>query len=122
MADHLELGQKGEEIACRFLEEKGYQILECNWRFRQAEVDIIAKEKDILIFVEVKTRSNQLFGAPSEAITKTKETLLQDAAANYMEKIGHDWEIRFDIISIILPPKGEIQITHFPDAFFPDWA
>ena len=120
MASHNELGHKGEAIACDYLADKGYQILEKNWRFSRAEVDIIAKDGEILVFIEVKTRSNNTFAEPEEAITSKKEALMADAAAIYMEKIGHDWEIRFDIITVCLQP--ELKIKHYIDAFFPNWT
>ena len=120
MSTHLELGNRGESIAERHLLECGYKIIERNWRFSRAEVDIIAKEGDVLVFVEVKTRSSEVFGKPEESITSKKEALLKDAAAVYMEQINHEWEIRFDIIAITI--KGSTySIEHFKDAFFSEW-
>lgn len=119
MAEHLELGKKGEEIAVEFLKGKGYLILETNWRHRRAEVDIIAKDGEILVFVEVKTRSTQLWGQPELAVTPKKERLMVDASGVYMEQINHQWEVRFDIVSVIVINEGQEEITHFKDAFFP---
>lgn len=118
MANHLETGQKGEAMAVTFLEKAGYQILETNWRFSRAEVDIIAMDGEILVFVEVKTRSSDYFGKPEEFVTARKKTLLADAASVYMNKINHDWEIRFDIISVLLKDVNQPRIKHFEDAFF----
>ena len=120
MPKHLKLGQRGEDLAVIYLKKKGYQILERNWRFSKAEIDIIAKDGEILVFVEVKTRSTAIFGEPEESITSKKEDLISDAAAVYMDTIDHDWEIRFDIISIILTDEGH-SIKHFKDAFFSEW-
>ena len=120
MSTHLELGYQGEMIAERLLQESGYKILERNWRFSRAEVDIIAMEEDVLVFVEVKTRSSAIFGKPEESISPKKEALLRDAAAVYMEQIGHEWEIRFDIVSITIKGNG-YSIEHFKDAFFSEW-
>ena len=120
MSTHLELGNRGESLAERLLLEDGYQILERNWRFSRAEVDIIAKDGEVLVFVEVKTRSSEIFGQPEESISPKKEALLKDAAAVYMEQIGHQWEIRFDIISILIKGDG-YSIEHFKDAFFSEW-
>lgn len=118
MAKHNETGTKGEEIAAAYLEGLGWEILERNWRFSRAEIDIIAKEGKVLVFAEVKTRSSDYFGKPEEFVSARKESLMTDAAGVYMEKIGHDWEIRFDIISVIL--KGDqYRLEHFRDAFFP---
>jgi len=118
MAKHIETGKKGEALAVTYLENKGYTILETNWRFSRAEVDIIAMHGEILVFVEVKTRSSDYFGEPEEAVTERKKVLLTDAASMYMEKINHDWEIRFDIISVLLKDVNKPQISHFEDAFF----
>lgn len=122
MAKHLETGKKGEEMAVSFLEKSGYQILATNWRHRRAEIDIIAKDEDILVFVEVKTRSDDFFGNPSSFVSAKKERLLFDAANVYMEQIGHDWEIRFDIIGIVLWSADRVDFRHFKDAFFPGLA
>lgn len=112
------IGDKGEAIAVDFLDRKGYQILETNWRFSRAEIDIIAFDGEILVFVEVKTRSYDYYGKPEEFVTLKKEKLMADAATVYMDKINHDWEIRFDIISILLPKNKTPIIEHFKDAFF----
>jgi len=118
MAKHLEIGQLGESLALQLLEQKGYDILETNWRFSRAEVDIIAKENEILVFVEVKTRSYDYFGKPDAFVTDYKQKLLLDAAAMYMQEIEHDWEIRFDVISVLLEENREPFLQHFKDAFF----
>lgn len=119
MADHIKTGQQGEEIAANYLQSIGYQVLETNWRFSRAEVDIIAKDGEILVFVEVKTRSSDYFGHPEESIDERKIALLSDAASVYMERIHHEWEIRFDIISIIFHTKDDFRLKHFKDSFFP---
>ena len=120
-------GQDGAYLS-EFLLKKGYQILACNWRFKKAEIDIIAKEEDVLVFIEVKTRSDDYMGRPAEFVTTQKEELLADAASVYMEQIHHEWEIRFDVIGIIIRPSQAsngpqeiIEIEHFKDAFFPGW-
>lgn len=119
MAKHLETGKRGELLAIDFLRNLNYEILEENWRFSRAEVDIIAKDRDILVFVEVKTRSSVLFGEPEAFVDARKEQLLADAAAVYMKQIQHDWEFRFDIIAVLLPENRTPTINHFKDAFFP---
>lgn len=101
-----------------FLAEQGYSILEANWRYRRAEVDIIAMDGTVLVFVEVKTRTNDAFGKPEEFITARKEQFMADAASAYMEKIGHDWEVRFDFISVLIQSDQHSTIEHFKDAFF----
>ena len=119
MTDHLALGRAGEKIAQNYLKKQNYLILETNWRFRKAEIDIICSKNNILIFVEVKTRSRNIYGKPEEFVKIKKERMLFDAANVYMEKMNHIWEIRFDIISIILNNDKLLSLDHFEDAFFP---
>lgn len=109
----------GEKIAQDFLiTNKNYSILETNWRFSRAEIDIIAKDSDTLVFVEVKTRSTDFFGKPEEFINSYKVSLIQDAANEYMKKINYQWAIRFDIISILMNKDGTHQLEHFEDAWW----
>lgn len=119
MAKHLETGKTGEKKAVEFLSGAGFQILETNWRYRRQEVDIIAKDGDVLVFVEVKTRSYDFFGKPEEFVTPTKERHLAKAAAAYMELTGHEWEIRFDVVSVLIKNDAESAVEHLRDAFFP---
>ena len=119
MANHLDIGQRGESIALEYLQQAGHQILETNWRFSRAEVDIISKDGEVLVFTEVKTRSADLYGKPEASIDSKKEALIADAAAVYMEQISHKWEIRFDIIGIVLKGESAYTLEHYEDAFFP---
>lgn len=119
MAKQQKIGLLGEDTACHYLSDNGFKILERNWRFSKAEVDIIAMEGSVLVFVEVKAKSYTFFGAPEESISSHKENLIFDAANRYMAKIGHEWEIRFDIISIVFDKDLKPSIKHFKDAFFP---
>lgn len=119
MAKHLETGKRGEELAREFLLKKGFTILESNWRFKRLEVDMIAKDGEILVFVEVKTRSYDYFGKPEAFVDKKKEKLLAQAAAAYMLQIGHEWSIRFDVVSVLMHSAENFEILHLPDAFFP---
>jgi putative endonuclease len=119
MAKQHQNGKLAEDIATQFLTDLGYTVLERNWRFSKAEVDIIAKDKKILVFVEVKSKTYSYYGAPEESISSSKERLIIDAAGVYMEQIGHDWEIRFDIISILFDKQMNPTISHFKDAFYP---
>lgn len=118
MAAHNDLGKWGEEQAEKFLLKAGYRILERNWRFSKAEVDLIAAKEDIVVFVEVKTRSDSFFGRPEVFVSPQKETFLAKAASIYLEKIGHSGELRFDIISII-KSGDKPRIEHLKDVFFP---
>ena len=122
MAQHNELGRKGEEIAVDFIRKKGYSILETNWRHRKAEIDIIAKMDEVLIFIEVKSRSTDYFGRPETFVDAKKQQLIADAASVYMEEIGHEWEVRFDIISVLFHNEAYQSVDHLKDAFFPGWS
>ncbi len=113
-----EIGNMGEDLATGMLASKNYELLERNWRFKKAEIDIICRHDNILIFVEVKTRSYDYYGSPEAFINKRKQRLIQDAASQYMHSIGYEWEIRFDIVSIILSKFGNHRIHHYEDAFF----
>ncbi|NNF35095.1 MAG: YraN family protein [Saprospiraceae bacterium] len=121
MADHLDLGVKGEKLAQNHLRAQQYEVLEINWRFQKAEIDIIAYDGEVLAFVEVKTRTTDKWGKPEESISPKKQALIADAASQYMELIKHEWEVRFDVISIIIPKYGPHRLHHHKDAFFPGW-
>ena len=118
MTDHIKIGSKGEKLASEFLENSGYTIIEKNWRSGRYEIDIIAEEKNILVFVEVKTRSNDYYGFPEESVNKTKQDHILQAAEDYVIQKNITKEIRFDIVSIIL--DGNVQkIYHVIDAIAP---
>ncbi len=116
MATHNELGDKGEELAVEFLQKNGYQILERNWRFKKAEVDIISQKNDVLAVVEVKTRSSNYFGNPQDFVNPKKIQLLVEAINEYVTSKNLDVEVRFDIIAI-LKNKTTFDIEHLEDAF-----
>lgn len=119
MAEHIEKGKEGEEEALRFLKEKGYFILEVNWRTRHLEADIIAMDKDKLVFVEVKTRSDSYYGEPELAVTKKKQRNLVKAANEYIELKDYNGESRFDIVTVLDDTGGKYTINHIEDAFYP---
>lgn len=116
MAAHNELGKKGEELAIDFLIENGYSILEKNYRYLKAEVDIIALKKNVLAVVEVKTRSTDYFGDPQDFIKPKKIKLLLSAIDYYVVQRDLDVEVRFDIIAIIYQ-NNTTKIEHLEDAF-----
>ncbi len=116
--DNIELGKKGEEIAVNFLKEKGYIILQQNWRFGNDEIDIIAEKKKTISIVEVKTRKSTYFGEPYEAVNKTKQGFLVRAANAYITKFNINFEIQFDIISIVIS-QDKVNIEHIENAFYP---
>lgn len=112
-----ELGKKGEEVALRFLKKKGYKIIQQNYVCEMGEMDIIAREKDTLVFVEVKTRTSMAFGPPQLAVNSTKQMQLSKVALYFLkEKRLEDIKARFDVVAILLRPKGE-EIELIKDAF-----
>ncbi|TGD58562.1 YraN family protein [Flavobacterium humi] len=117
MADHNELGKLGEELAVGFLQRAGYDILQTNFVFQKAEIDIIAQKADILAVVEVKTRSSLDFGNPQDFVNPKKIKLLVKAMDQYVTENNLDFEVRFDIISVHKNGKDFI-IEHLEDAFY----
>lgn len=95
-----DLGDFGEAVACHYLENKGYKILENNYRTRHGEIDIICMDKGFLVFVEVKTRKSNEYGQPAEAVNSTKIKHMKNAAKQYYNTHPIDAEIRFDVIEV----------------------
>lgn len=116
MAEHNELGKKGEKLAVDFLIKNGYEILEKNFRYQKAEVDIIARKGNIIAAVEVKTRSTPEFGNPQEFVKPKQIQQLVFAMDYYLNKNNLDMEMRFDIVAIIKNKAGT-RIEHLEDAF-----
>lgn len=117
MAEHNELGKLGEELAVEFLQKEGYEILETNWTFQKAEIDIIAQKDDTLAVVEVKTRSSLEFGLPQDFVKPKKIQLLVKAINEYVVFKNLDIDVRFDIIAIHKEDKSFV-IEHLTDAFY----
>ena len=117
MAEHNELGNFGEELAVEFLRKDGYTILETNWTFQKAEIDILAKKQNILAVVEVKTRSSLEFGLPQDFVKPKKIQLLVKAVDAYINERNLDIEVRFDIIAVHKEGKSFV-IEHLIDAFY----
>lgn len=119
MAQHNETGKQGELIAQQYLKNKGYQLLKTNWRYRYEEVDIICENQNTLVFVEVKTRSSNVHGDPTDAITPSKMRHLIAAAEQYITDRNIEKEARFDVITVIL--SSPVNIDHIEDAFGPEF-
>ncbi len=117
MAEHNDLGKLGEEMAVEFLRKNGYEILETNWTFQKAEVDIIAQKENTLAIIEVKTRSSLDFGLPQDFVKPKKIQLLVKAVNEYVVSNNLDIEVRFDIIAIHKEGKSYV-IEHLKDAFY----
>lgn len=118
MAQHNDFGTWGEEVAAQYLAQQGYLILARNYRYFKAEVDIIARQNDFLVIVEVKTRSYTAFGRPEEFVGEKKQALLTAAAWAFAQTIDWDGPIRFDIVSVVGEPNVIADIQHIEDAFF----
>ena len=118
MSNNIPLGKLGEDLATQFLINKGYMILERNWRSHHKEVDIIALDGKTLVIVEVKTRKSDEYGLPDLAVNKRKQRLLISAANAYILSHPIDLEARFDIISIYFEGENAV-IEHYEDAFQP---
>lgn len=118
MARHNDFGTLGEDIAADYLRRKGYVLLDRNWRSGHKEIDIVARQDDTLVFVEVKARTNVMYGNPEDAVTKRKMHLPVLAADAYLRCNALDCEVRFDVITI----TGTTQkpyIRHYEHAFRP---
>ena len=116
MAEHNLLGEEGEKIAIQYLKSKNYLIHHSNWRMGHLEVDIIADNGEEVVFVEVKTRSSDEFGAPEESVDEQKEKDLITVADVYLERLNIEVPVRFDIIAIVLNEDSSC-LTHYEDAF-----
>ncbi len=112
------LGKKGEEIAVKYLQKKGYRIVERGYRRFRGELDIIALDRAILVFVEVKTRAGTEFGLPEEAVIPAKQNQIRRIAQGYVTDRGlDDSNCRFDVLAVLFDDEGKPLITHFEDAF-----
>ena len=115
---NAELGRRGEDAAARFLDRRGYDIIERNWTCVAGEADIIARDGESVVFVEVKTRSNCEKGLPSEAVDAAKRERYERIAALYLQKLDVvDVPIRFDIVSIVAVGSDRAMIRHHLNAF-----
>jgi putative endonuclease len=120
MASHLDIGKKGEDIAAGFLQAKGFHVLDRNYRFQKAEIDLVALQMEPaeLVFVEVKSRSGTRGPYPEEAISEAKKQLIFRAADGYIyEKQMRTVPVRFDVIAIQNVDTEHPLIEHFEDAF-----
>ncbi len=117
MAEHNDLGKLGEEKAVEYLQKNGYTILQTNWVYLKAEIDIIAQKGDVLAVVEVKTRSSLDFGLPQDFVKPKKIQLLVKAINEYVVQNDIDADVRFDIVSVF-KNGNTFEIEHLEDAFF----
>ena len=113
-----QLGKKGEDIACMYLEGQGLEVIERNWQCQSGEADIIAREEDVLAFIEVKTRQSEAAGFPEDAVDLRKRRKYEKIATDYL--FSHDLDstrIRFDVMALLLSSDGKAFLRHHRDAF-----
>jgi putative endonuclease len=112
------LGSRGEDLAVQYLKKKGFKVIERNYHCSAGEIDLIAREKNTLVFVEIKTRSSSEFGLPQEAVDRFKQRKMIEAARTYLAErhMTEDIPARFDVVAIHLMPAGP-QIELIKDAF-----
>jgi putative endonuclease len=114
------LGERGERLAAKFLKRIGYTILARNYTCPVGEIDLIARDGDSIVFVEVKTRASDADADPENNVTYAKRRRLTRAAKYFvMRRRAQDAPCRFDVVAAVLPPDGKGVIEHFPDAFAP---
>lgn len=107
------VGRYGEQVAARALTDAGLTVLERNWRCESGEIDIVAREGDVLVVCEVKTRTSTRFGSPLEAVTPAKGRRLRRLAARWVQDHGvHPAEIRIDVVGVLRPPRGPVEVEH----------
>ncbi|TWR24020.1 YraN family protein [Mucilaginibacter pallidiroseus] len=119
MAVHNDLGRKGEALAKAHLEAQGYEVIDENWVFGKAEVDLIAYKDRVIIFIEVKARTGTGFGQPEDFVDARKQKLLVQAADEYIYLMNHQGDVRFDIISVLFDRNSNYKLNHIEDAFWP---
>jgi putative endonuclease len=119
MAESHNLGQKGEDLAADHLKKAGFKILFLNWKWGKHEIDIIAENHEFIVFVEVKTRSDDFRMHPVTAVTKDKQRSIILSANGYLQKFNVDKESRFDIITVLKKPGDTYEIDHIEGAFYP---
>lgn len=119
LSEHLQLGARGEKLACDFLRREGYKILARNFRARRGgEVDIVCRDDDTLVFVEVKTRSREDFGRPAEAVNAVKRKLISRGALAWLQLLDNpDILVRFDVVEIVQAEDGKPRIELIRNAF-----
>lgn len=112
------LGRLSEDLACRYLEGEGFEIIERNWRTRDGEIDIVARYGDLVAFVEVKARRGTRFGEPEESVTPSKIRRIRRVAAEYLSQAPVSGEVRFDVIGVRFGPGETVtELRHTEAAF-----
>lgn len=113
-----ELGARGEALAALHLVDNGMELIDRNWRSRYGELDIVARDGDVMVFVEVKTRSGTGYGTPAEAVTPTKQHRIRRLALAWLDQRESPWvRMRFDVVAILMTRVGDPVITHLRGVF-----
>lgn len=118
-ANRRKVGREAEQAAAEFLERLGYRLLERNWRCPEGEIDIVAMDGDILVFVEVRSRASDRFGTPAESVDERKRRRVRAAARRYLyagRRSGAN-RIRFDVVAVGSGLDGPLRIEHIVNAF-----
>ena len=118
MKNNIEKGKYGEHAATVFLQKLGYRILAKNWHYGHKEIDVIAKDGETVVIVEVKLRSSDFFGYPEQAVNKKKQKFLIEAADAYITKNNLNNDVRYDVIAIVFE-NNKKRLLHIKDAFIP---
>lgn len=119
MSESSSLGRKGEDLAVSFLSDKGYRIRNRNWKAGRLEVDIIAETDEFIVFVEVKTRSEDFLQSPQDSVTREKQRSLVLAADSYIKWFDIAKQVRFDVITVVARGQTLTIEKHIEDAFYP---
>ncbi|MCL2596124.1 MAG: YraN family protein [Paludibacter sp.] len=121
MASHNELGKRGEDIAKNFFVSRGFWIRDSNWHSHHLEIDFVAENDEMIVIVEVKTRTGNIFGEPEDFISDAKMQRILKAANNYIILNNIEKNAQIDVVSIVFLADGTYRLTHFPDAITPKW-
>jgi len=116
---NTQTGLHGETLVAHYLEERGWEIVAKNWRFHPYELDLVARQAGMLVFVEVKTFENGYVLPPEQKVNRSKFRSLTKAAVNFLEQQPYEGEIRFDLFYVILRPRP-VEIIHYEDVWFPN--
>ena len=114
MSDKTEIGRRGENLAMEFLESKGFTVAARNFRYGKAEIDLIVKRENWMLFIEVKTRSSVSYGQPEEFLSNLQINRIFDAAEEYIFRVDWKGNVRFDVVTVKL--GNEVVIEHLEDA------
>ncbi|MCF7845493.1 MAG: YraN family protein [Candidatus Pacebacteria bacterium] len=116
MYSKQKVGIRGEDVACRYLQENGFQVLERNYKTKYVEMDLVALKDDEVVFVEVRTKTGERFGSPEETIKKDKIRRLKRGAVGYAQRKNYEGQYRIDLICVVLNNQGEVErVTHYED-------